>query len=145
MWTCIIMEKYNVCPIDKSRRCFFIFSYTSYNSWEYKSALRVWLQFKNSKWIIPCMIPPYTQYSFSSMKFYFWDKLQWFILVNQLRFAKNIVIKDPFFDTYNDILETLVIFLPLKMTRSYGYMIFLILLTRSMRKPNVQLAHFFKW
>ena len=37
------------------------------NCWEYKFALRVWLHFKNLKWIIP----PYTQHNFYSWRFSF--------------------------------------------------------------------------
>ena len=43
------------------------------------------------------VIPPYTHHNFSSRKFYFWGRLQRFILVNPLPFTFNIIIKDPFF------------------------------------------------
>ena len=116
--------------------------YAHFAAVEIMSALSVWLWFKNSKSIIP-MILPYTQHNFSSMKLCLWSRLWKFILVNPLPFALNIVRKDPSFITCNDILEKWVISLPWKKTCCYGYVIFLILLTKCMRKLNAQLSHFF--
>ena len=48
------------------------------------------------------VIPPYKQHKFSAMKLYLWCRLRRFNLVI---FALNIVIKDPFFITCNDILD----------------------------------------
>ena len=72
--------------------------------------------------------------------------------VNSLPFVLNIVIKHKtpiFFVTCNDFLEKQVISLLWKKTY-YGYAIFIILLTKSMRNTNTQLTHcfycfFFKW
>ena len=50
--------------------------------------------------------------------------LQRFILLNALSFVLNIVIKNPFFVTYNDILEKWVISLPWKKSCCNKYMIF---------------------
>ena len=63
------------------------------------------------------MIPPYTQRSFSSMKLRLWDWLRRFIIGSPHAFELNIVIKDPFFLTCNDILEKRVIFSDLKKKR----------------------------
>ena len=54
----------------------------------------------------------------------------------QLSFTLNIVIKDTFFVTCNDIFEKRVISLSRKKTCHFWYAIFLFLLTKSMRNPN---------
>ena len=84
------------------------------------------------------VIPPYTQLNFSTLKLCLCDRLQRFILVNLL--PLNIVIKDSSFTICKDILVKQVISLPWKICQ-YGYVIYLILLIKSMRNPNIQLAH----
>ena len=76
------------------------------------------------------------------MKLYLWGKHWRSILINPLSFALNIVIKDPFFISCNYILEKQVISLIWKKTCCYGYMIFLILLTKCMGKLNAQVTYF---
>ena len=83
------------------------------------------------------MIPPYTRYNFSSMKFRLWQRLQRVILVNPLPFAS-----EHFHKRHIDILEKQLITLPWKKTFCYRYAIFLILLIKSLRRPNTQLTHF---
>ena len=51
------------------RRC------THCNCWEYKSALSVWLSFKNSNNTI--VLPLYIQYNFYSMKLHLWGVEYW--------------------------------------------------------------------
>ena len=53
---------------------------------------------------------------------------QWLILINLLPFTINIVIKDQFFVTYNDILEKRYFFLPWNKSYQNGYAISLIFL-----------------
>ena len=55
------------------------------------------------------------------MKLRLWGRLLKFILDNPLPFVLNIIIKDPFFITCNDILEKQVISLSWKKTYCYGY------------------------
>ena len=87
------------------------------------------------------VILPYKQYKFSSLKLCLWGKQCRFILVNPLHFASNIVTKDPLFVTCIDILKKRVISRSWKKTCRYRYVIFFILLTKSMRNQNAQLAH----
>ena len=104
-------------------------------------ALSVWLQFKNSKWIIL----RWSLYIHNIIFFHETPPLRHAAEIhpnNPLPFALNIVIKDPFFVSCNDILEKRVISLPWKKNCRNGYAILLVL-TRRMRKPNVQLAHFY--
>ena len=97
--------------------------------------------------MVIAVIPPNTEH-FSSLKLNLWGRLQRFILVNPLPFMLKVSKKKKkkkknfFFITCNDILEKQVISLSWKKTHHNPYTIFLILLTKSMRKPNVQLAHF---
>ena len=84
------------------------------------------LQFKNSKGISWWL---HHTKSITFMKLCFWSRLLRFIHVDPLPFALNIVIKDPFFITCNDIFEKLVISLPWKKICSYGYAIFHFLFT----------------
>ena len=79
---------------------------------------------------------------FSSVKLGLSGKLQTFILVNPLFFALKIVNKASFFITCNDILKKRVSFLLWKKNCGYEYVIFLILLIKSMRNPNAKLALF---
>ena len=65
------------------------------------------------------VIAPYTQHKFSSMKLHLWGKPRISIVVNALPFALNIVIKDLFFITCNDVLEKQVISLLWKKTCPY--------------------------
>ena len=114
--------------------------------WKYKPVLSVWLQFKNSKWIIPRWF--YDTYSiiFLCRSASWVDCRDSYLSIHCL--LHWIVIKDPFFITCNDILEKQVISLPWKKMYCYGYVIFVILLFESMRKLNAQLAQFFylfKW
>ena len=88
------------------------------------------------------MIQPYTQHNFASIKLCPWSKHQRFVFDSSLLFGLNIVIKDPFFITFNNIFENQVISLLWKKTCRYGYTIFLILLTKSMRDLNAHLACF---
>ena len=73
-------------------------------------------------------------------------RLQIFILVNPLPFIKNIVVKK-IFVTCNNSLEKRVTSILWEKISYNGYAIVLILLTKSMRTSNTQLAHFnfFKW
>ena len=100
----------------------------------------VWLQFKNSEWII----------------------LRWSHLTQRITFLPlssaikvdcrdsslsiscflNIVIKDPFFITWNGISKKQVISPLWKKICYYGFAIFLIFLTKSMKNQNDQLANF---
>ena len=86
-------------------------------------------------------MPLYMQYYFFPWSFVLGLATE-FILVNPLTFALNIDIKDPFFVICNDNFEKLVISLLWKKTCCYGYAIFFILLTKSMKKPNTQLVLF---
>ena len=67
--------------------------------------------------------------------------LRKFIFVNPLPFELKFIIKDPLFITCSDILEKWLISLCGKTCR-YVYAIKFILLIKSRRKPNAQLAHF---
>ena len=122
MWLCVIMKKHEECRFFKR------FSGTQCSCREYKFTLSVWLQFKNSKLIVP-VIPPYTQHNFSIMKLYIWGKLQRFIPANPKPVALKIVIRH-IFDIHNDILEKQLISLLWKKTYHYGYAIFLIFFTK---------------
>ena len=106
---------------------------------EHKSALRVWLWFKNSKSIILWL----SHHTLDSVNLRLWGRLWRFILVNQLLFVLNIVIKDIFLVNWNDNLEERVISLPWKKTCYYRFVIIFSLLIKSMRKPNAQIANFF--
>ena len=84
------------------------------------------------------VILPYIQHNFSSFGVDFAEIYS----CQFTAFTLNIVIKDPLFVTFYDILDKGVISLPWKKTCCYRYAIFLILLTKSLRNPNSQLAHF---
>ena len=116
MSPCIIMEKLNIFWLTSAE---YILEnvHADVAVVERMFALSISLQFKN--WII--MIPPYTYHNFSSKKLGLWHRFEWFILVNLLPFAWNIVIKDPFFIIYNDILKKQVNALPWKKICYYGY------------------------
>ena len=95
--------------------------YAQIAAFECKSVLSVWL------------------HNFSSMKPHLWHRL-WRFLVNHCLIHWTLSQKTPYFVTCN--IEKQVISLLWKKTCHYGYTTFLILLTKSMRKPNIQLAHF---
>ena len=72
------------------------------------------------------------------MKLHLWGILQEFIFVIPTIYSFKYCHKRPI---CKDILKKWVIYLPWK-TYWYGYAIFLIFLTKSMRNPNTQLVHF---
>ena len=53
MWPCITMEKHHSSLIDTCGTFSLKISCSSHSCWENKSALSVWLQFKNTRWVIP--------------------------------------------------------------------------------------------
>ena len=123
--------------------CFLWFLCTHCNCWEYKSTLNVWVQFKNSKWIIPWGSHYTNSIIFLSWSSALWGRLWRFILVNPLAFALNFVKKALFFFiTCNDVLEKEILSLPWKKTCCYGYMIIFILFTKSMRNQNALFTQF---
>ena len=98
--------------------------------------------FKKLKIYNTTLILPYTQNNFSSMKPHFRGRLRRFILVGLQSYVLNSVIKDSFFIAWMIFLRNRL-FLCLERRHRYGYVIFLILSTKSMGNPNNQLAHFF--
>ena len=91
------------------------------------------------------VITLYAQYIFSFLKLRLWVRLQKSILVNSLPFTKK---KKKNFRHFSWYFWEWAISLPWKRTSCYRYAIFLILLTKSMRKQNAQPAYkpiFFKW
>ena len=99
---------------------------TGCSCWECKSVFSVWWLFKNSKWIILQLYHHTHSITFLPWNSSILVQLRRFIFVNPLSMALNIVIKDPFFISCNDILKKWVICLPWKKTFGYGYVIFLI-------------------
>ena len=94
------------------------------------------------------VIPPYTQYNFSSVKLHLYSRLQRFIFVNLLSLKLNRIIKDPFFIICNNILEKLIISLSLKKTCYNGYAALLSFLPEyeEPKCPSWSLfLFFFKW
>ena len=107
-------------------------------SWKYKFTLSVWLWIKNSNWILLW----WSNYTHSISFFQLSSTFGLAAEIHPLPFALNIVIKDPFFITCYDILEKKVNSWPWNKTFGYRYAIFLILLTNSIRNPNVLFLSF---
>ena len=153
MWPCIIREKgTTILLLPNAGHFLRRFSCTRCSYREYKWALRVWLQFINSKRIL--------QWAYHTHNIFFllWSLCSWlwrFILVNPMFFALNSVKKnkqktknkDPFFITCINILEEQIISLIWKKTCHYGHIIFLILLTESWSQTHNLFTFpiFFKW
>ena len=92
------------------------------------------------------MILPCKKHNFSSIKLRFWSILRKLIFVNALPFVLNVMIKYSLFVPCNNIIEKRVFSLTWKNTCHYKYATFFILLTKSMRTPDlVTFPIFFKW
>ena len=110
---------------------------THCSCWEYKSALSVWLLFKNLKWIILRW-----SHHTHSITFLLWSST--FGVAVEIHHCQSTAFciehchKRPMI-----FLRNRLFFYLEKKTFCYGYVIFLILFTKSMRKPNAQLAHFY--
>ena len=65
---------------------FFKFSCTCCSCWEYKSALYVWLQFKNANWLIPWWSYHTNCITYISWIIAFWGRLRRFGLFNSQPF-----------------------------------------------------------
>ena len=100
-------------PDEREFQCFFYWRVRAYffedflwirwNCSECKSEFSVLLHFKNSKWIIP----EWSRHKYSkivfSPKLRLLQRYQIFTLVSPLLFALNMVLKDQFFVTWNNI------------------------------------------
>ena len=82
IWLCVIYEKHNVSSLDQCGTFFIRFWYICGSCWAFKSALNDYILKEQNE---------------------FFGKLR---ILCSLSFVFNIVIKDPFFVTFNDILES---------------------------------------
>ena len=115
---------------------FYFFIFCSY--WENKSPLSIWLRSKNSKWIIARWSYNANRITFLPGNCAFGVGCIYSSVTIYCPLRLIIVMKDPFFFTCNDIVMKHVISLSLKKNCHYGYVIFVILLIKSMRKLNAQ-------
>ena len=134
----------------KSAGHFFRFSWIHCKCWEYKSALSVWLQFNNSKWIP--VLPLGKQHNFSSMKLYLSGGQQRFICVNPLFFFFCLFVFVEFFCLHKHCYKRHfhnLLWYSWEISHFFALKEDLMLWncdlpysSKSMRNPNTQLAHF---
>ena len=139
-WKYYLIKKHNVSPIGEGR------AFVGKISWHTLPQLRVevytecLIVIEKLKTFNTLSTRLYTQHNFCSRKLHFWNKPWRFILFNLLLFTLNIVIKTYEFLTWYSREYHRPFFLP----HHNGFEICLILLTKSMRNSNAQVAHFSK-